>query len=36
VFFITNAERVTSFHEEKTGREQCIEELDDVVMHKLG
>ncbi|KAG2126499.1 hypothetical protein BD769DRAFT_1668503 [Suillus cothurnatus] len=31
VFFVTDAERVTSFRGEKTGREQCIEELDDVV-----
>ncbi|KAG2097400.1 hypothetical protein BD769DRAFT_1677794 [Suillus cothurnatus] len=31
VFFITDAERVTSFHGEKTGWEQCIEELNNMV-----
>ncbi|KAG1835871.1 hypothetical protein F4604DRAFT_1944010 [Suillus subluteus] len=31
VFFVTDADRITTFRGCKTGRENCIEELDDVV-----
>ncbi|KAG2340022.1 P-loop containing nucleoside triphosphate hydrolase protein [Suillus weaverae] len=31
VFFVSDADRITSFRGQKTGQEQCLEELDDMV-----